>query len=282
MPRRSLLKSHPQMVDKDSVFAGKVPEVYDKYLVPLIFEPYAQDISARLARIGPPRLLEVACGTGVVTRDMAAVLPETTRITATDLNPPMLEWASQHDIARPVEWQPADAMNLPFDDASFDAVVCQFGIMFCSDKAKAFSEAKRVLNPGGIFLFNTWDRIEDNEFADIITGALANVFPDDPPNFMARTPHGYHDVSVIRDHLHQGGFDDADIETVAERSRADSARIPAVAYCHGTPWRDEIFARDPSRIDEATSAAETAIAALFGNGPVDAKIQAHVITARKS
>jgi len=270
------------MVDKDSVFAGNVPEIYDRYLVPLIFEPYAQDIAARLARIGPPRVLEVACGTGVVTRDMAAALPGSTSITATDLNPPMLEWAAHHDIARPVEWQRADAMNLPFEDASFDAVVCQFGIMFCSDKAKAFSEAKRVLKPGGTFLFNTWDRIEDNEFAAVITGALARVFPDDPPNFMARTPHGYHDVSVIREHLRQGGFDNADIETVAERSRADSAKIPAVAYCHGTPWRDEIFARDPARVDEATSAAEKAIAALFGNGPVDAKIQAHVITARKS
>lgn len=270
------------MIDKDSVFAGKVPEIYDTYLVPLIFEPYAHDISARLARLGPPTVLEVACGTGVVTRDMAAALPGSTRITATDLNPPMLEWAAHHDISRPVEWQRADAMNLPFEDESFDAVVCQFGIMFCADKAKAFSEAKRVLKPSGTFLFNTWDRIEENEFADLITHALAKVFPGDPPNFMARTPHGYHDVSLIRQHLSEAGFIDPYIETVAARSKADSPRIPAIAYCHGTPWRDEIFARDPMRVDEATSASERAIAERFGNGAVDGKIQAHVIAARKS
>jgi ubiquinone/menaquinone biosynthesis C-methylase UbiE len=270
------------MVDKDSVFAGQVPEIYDKYLVPLIFEPYARDIASRLARLNPSRVLEVACGTGAVTRDIASALPGSAHITATDLNPPMLEWASRHDISRPVEWQPADAMNLPFEDASFDAVVCQFGIMFCSDKPKAFSEARRVLIPGGTFLFNTWDRIYDNEFADVITHALAGVFPDDPPNFMARTPHGYHDVSLIREHLRQAGFENPTIETISERSRAADARIPAIAYCHGTPWRDEIFARDPSRVDEATSASERAIAALFGSGPVDGKIQAHVITAQKS
>jgi len=269
--------------NNDSVFAGAVPRVYDTYLVPLIFEPYAADLAARLARIAPSRVLEVACGTGVVTRAVANALGASTRIIATDLNQPMLDYASAAGVPRQVEWRQADAMQLPFGDETFDAVLCQFGIMFCPDKVRAFSEAWRVLEAGGVFIFNTWDRIEDNEFADVVTTALASVFPDDPPRFLARTPHGYHDVSVIRRDLESGGFGSSvEIETVAARSQAASPRIPAVAYCHGTPLTDEILARDPSRVDEATTAAEHAIAAKFGNGAVDAKIQAHIIVARKS
>ena len=164
---------------------------------------------------------------------------------ATDLNQAMLDEAQAQGTRRRVEWGRADAMDLPFGDGSFDAVVCQFGVMFFPDKAKADSEVLRVLQPGGVFLFNVWDRIEENEFADTVTTALASLFPDDPPRFMARTPHGYHDRAVIEDDLGKGGFmRAARIETIAARSRADSPRVPAVAYCQGTPLRNEIEARD--------------------------------------
>jgi ubiquinone/menaquinone biosynthesis C-methylase UbiE len=267
----------------DSVFAGTVPRIYDQYLVPLIFQPYATDIAARVEQLQPSHVLEIACGTGVVTRALGQVLSPDVQIVATDLNQTMLDYASSIEMDRPVEWRQADAMQLPFDDGTFDVVVCQFAAMFFSDKPKAFSEAWRVLQPGGNYLFNVWDRIEENEFADVVTTALASVFPDDPPRFMARTPHGYHDTSAVQRDLASGGFEGTvHAETIAERSVAPSPRVPAIAYCHGTPLRDEIFARGPSRVDEATGACEKAIVSQFGNGVVDGKIQAHVILATKS
>jgi len=263
----------------DKVFAGSIPKLYDSYLVPLIFEPYAADLANRLRARPLARVLEIAAGTGVVTRALASVLPESTAIVATDLNQAMLDQASAVGTKRAVEWRQADAMQLPFQDAAFDAVACQFGAMFFPDKSRAFSEARRVLRPGGVFIFNVWDRIEENEFADAVTSALATVFPKDPPRFMARTPHGYHDCGQIARDLAGGGFTTSPrIDTVAARSRAKSPREPAIAYCQGTPLRNEIEARDAARLGEATDVAEEAIAKRFGRGAVDGKIQAHIAT----
>jgi SAM-dependent methyltransferase len=267
------------MADTDKLFAGSIPKLYETQLVPLIFAPYALDVAQRVKTRNVTRLLEVAAGTGVVTRALADALDPGVAIIATDLNQTMLDEAAAVGTARPVEWRQADAMALPFADGEFDAVVCQFGAMFFPDKAKAFAEARRVLQPGGIFIFSVWDRIEENEFADCITTALASVFPDDPPRFLARTPHGYHDVPTIERDLAAAGFQQpARIATVSARSRAASARVPARAYCEGTPLRNEIEARDASRLAEATGVAAQAIAQRFGSGAVDGKIQAHVVT----
>jgi SAM-dependent methyltransferase len=267
------------MPESDKVFAGSIPKLYETHLVPLIFEPYAADLARRLGGRRLARVLEVAAGTGVVTRALAAALPESVAIVATDLNQAMLDQARTVGTRRPVEWRQADAMQLPFADGAFDAVVCQFGVMFFPDKPKAFAEARRVLEPGGVFLFNAWDRISENEFADTVTTALESIFPQDPPRFMARTPHGYHDPRAIERDLASGGFTaQPAIETVAARSRAASPRIPAIAYCQGTPLRSEIEARDPARLAEATDVAEHAIARRFGQGAVDGKIQAHVVS----
>jgi SAM-dependent methyltransferase len=268
--------------DTDKLFAGSIPKLYDEYLVPLIFEPYAVDLANRLASRTRARVLEIAAGTGVVTRKLAAALPESVSIVATDLNQAMLDLASAVGTKRPVEWRQADAMQLPFEDSAFDVVVCQFGAMFFPDKPKAYSEARRVLKSGGLFMFNVWDRIEENEFAHTVTKALESVFPTDPPRFMARTPHGHHDLATIERDLKHGGFHaPLHISTVAARSKAASPRIPAVAYCQGTPLRNEIEARDKSRLGEATDAAAEAIAERFGPGPVDGKIQAHVVTVER-
>ena len=265
--------------DTDKVFAGSIPKLYETHLVPLIFEPYAADLAKRLASRSPACVLEIAAGTGVVTRHLASALPASASIVATDLNQAMLDQASSVGTKRPVEWRQADAMRLPFGDATFDAVVCQFGVMFFPEKAKAFAEARRVLSPGGVFIFNVWDRIEENEFADTVTTALASLFPKDPPRFMARTPHGYFDRSTIEGDLASGGFTAKPrINTVAARSKAASPRIPAIAYCQGTPLRSEIEARDAARLGEATDVATQAIAKQFGHGAVDGKIQAHVVT----
>jgi len=265
--------------DTDKVFTGSIPELYDTYLVPLIFEPYAVDLVNRLASRSPTRVLEIAAGSGVVTRTLASVLPDSVSIVATDLNQPMLDQASTLGTERPVEWRQADAMQLPFQDGMFDAVVCQFGVMFFPGKSKAFAEAHRVLSPGGAFIFNVWDRIKENEFADTVTKALESLFPTDPPRFLARTPHGYYDCPTIERDLAMGGFTTSpQITTVAARSRAKSSRVPAIAYCQGTPLRNEIEARDVSRLGEATDIAAEAIAQRFGRGSVDGKIQAHIVT----
>jgi SAM-dependent methyltransferase len=267
------------MSDSDRIFAGSVPKIYERYLVPLIFEPYAVDLVDRLKSRGPSRVLEVAAGTGVVTRALASELPETAAIVATDLNQGMLDQAAAVGARRGVEWRTADAMRLPFPDGAFDAVVCQFSVMFFPDKPRAFAEALRVLGPGGVFIFNVWDRIEENEFADTVTTALASVFPADPPRFMARTPHGYFDRVAIEGDLARGGFRKPPrLVTIAKRSRAESPRVPAIAYCQGTPLRNEIEARDPSQLEHATDAAAEAIARRFGPQVVEGKIQAHVVT----
>jgi len=263
----------------DTLFAGSIPQLYERYLVPLIFEPYAVDLAVRVASQSPSRVLEVAAGTGVVTRRLAATLPRSATIVATDLNRAMLDQAAAVGTARSVEWKQADATSLPFADASFDAVVCQFGAMFFPDKPKAFAEAKRVLRDGGSLIFNVWDRIEDNEFADDITRTLATLFPSDPPRFLARTPHGYHDGERIRSELQAAGFRDISIDAVDAVSDAASPRDAAVAYCHGTPLRNEIEARAPGELARATDAATQALAERFGTGSVSGHIRALMIRA---
>jgi ubiquinone/menaquinone biosynthesis C-methylase UbiE len=268
------------MQEADKAFTGSIPENYDRYMVPLIFEPYAADLARRAAALAPTAVLEIAAGTGVVTRALAPKLASGTRYTVTDLNQPMLDYAaSRQGPDDRIAWRQADAMALPFENGVFDLVFCQFGAMFFPDRPAAYREAKRVLKPGGHFLFNVWDRIEENEFADAVTNALAEMFPSDPPRFMARTPHGYHDTALIRRDLQTAGFSDIEIETRAEQSRASSPDIPAVAYCKGTVLRTEIDARDPAKLEAAIARATAAIAARHGSGAVSGKIQAHVITA---
>jgi len=267
------------MAEQDRVFSGSIPAIYDRYLGPLIFAGYADDLAQRVAAAAPNRVLETAAGTGMVTRAMARVLPAAVEIIATDLNQPMLDYAAAQPGAERVTWRQADAQALPFPDASFDVVVCQFGVMFFPDRATGYREARRVLRPGGRFLFSVWDRIEENEVADVVTAAVAAIFPDDPPRFLARTPHGYHDTAAIADAVRQVGFSRVETETVAKRSRAASPRDPAIGFCQGTPLRGEIEVRGPSRLEEAVDVAAGAVAARFGTGAIDGKIQAHVFAA---
>lgn len=268
------------MLETDKVFAGSIPENYDRYMVPLIFEPFAADLARRAASLSPSAVLETAAGTGVVTRALAPRLSPGASYIATDLNQPMLDYAASRQAPDGrITWRQADALALPFGNAVFDLVCCQFGAMFFPDRRSAYREAKRVLKPGGHFMFNVWDRIEENVFANDVTNALAEIFPNDPPRFLARMPHGYHDTAVIRSELEDAGFSRVAIETRAEQSRASSPRVPAVAYCQGTPLRNEIEARDAGKLEAATDHAASAIAGRHGSGAVAAKIQAHVIVA---
>ena len=265
--------------ENQPLFAGSIPEIYDRYLVPLIFEPFAIELAQRLAAQPLTNVLEIAAGTGVVTRRLAMTLPAKVFIVATDISQAMLDLAGSVGTSRAVEWRQADAFDLPFDKASFDAVICQFGVMFLPDKARAFAEARRVLRRGGVFIFSVWDRVEENDFPHAVGQALAQLFPRDPPRFMERVPHGYHDTATIRRDLSGGGFSsESRIETIAARSRAATARIPAIAFCQGTPLRGEIEARDPAGLAAATDATEAALRARFGHAAVDGKIQAHIIS----
>jgi ubiquinone/menaquinone biosynthesis C-methylase UbiE len=268
------------MATTDKLFAGSIPELYERFLVPLIFEPYARDLAKRVADAAPRDVLETAAGTGVLTRAMASRLPATARIVATDLNQPMLDQAAKGQSGdRRIEWRQADALALPFPAETFDVVVCQFGAMFFPDKVQGYREARRVLRSGGRFIFNVWDKISENEFADVVTAALAEIFPHDPPRFMARTPHGYHDAEQIRRELSAAGFAEIAIEAVDATSKAPSARDAAIAYCQGTPWRSEIEARDATGLERATAHAAAALARRFGSGPIEGRIRAFVITA---
>jgi len=270
------------MTDRDKDFVGSIPEIYDAFLVPLIFESYAMDLAKRVGALKPLSVLETAAGSGVVTRALASTLSVDSRYIVTDLNQPMLDHAaSKQEPDTRITWQQADALDLPFTGAFFDAVVCQFGVMFYPDRLTSYAEAYRVLRPGGTLIFNVWDRIETNEFADVVTAAAAEVFPDNPPQFLPRTPHGYYDEDLIREELTAAGFTAVDYETLEATSSAPSPRHPAVAYCQGTPLRNEIEERDPSLLEHVTNCATDAIAERFGAGQVEARIRGHVITATR-
>jgi ubiquinone/menaquinone biosynthesis C-methylase UbiE len=267
------------MVATDKAFTGSIPEIYDRLLVPLIFEPYALDLAQRIAKLKPGRVLETAAGTGVLTKALASRLPADARVTATDLNEPMLARAKNGISDARIEWQQADALVLPFDDNDFDVVACQFGVMFFPDRVKGYTEARRVLKHGGRFLFSVWDRLADNEFAEIVTQALSDVFPHDPPRFLARTPHGYCDADQIRNDLTRAGFTQIAVDAVEHRSRAPSPREPALGFCQGSPLRGEIEARGAPGLEGATSAAADALARRFGTGAIEGRVRALVISA---
>jgi ubiquinone/menaquinone biosynthesis C-methylase UbiE len=269
------------MTATDKAFTGSIPALYDRYLGPLLFEPYAADLGRRLSGLAEGRVLETAAGTGIVTRSLASILPRSVEIVATDLNQAMLDHATAVANASRVTWRQADAQSLPFEDASFDAVVCQFGVMFFPDKLAGFGEALRVLKLGGRFIFNVWDRIATNEFADVVSKAVAACFPDDPPAFLSRAPYGYHDTGLVREQLKAAGFASISFETVGHRSRAAKPSDPAIGFCQGSPLRAEIESRDASRLAAVTNSATDAIATRFGVGPVDGRIQAHVFSATR-
>ncbi len=270
------------MTENEKAFTGSGPEHYDTYLVPLIFEAYANDLAKRTVALAPETVLETAAGTGVVTRALASRLCSDSRYMVTDLSQPMLDHAANKQGSDDrITWRQADALDLPFDDASFDAVVCQFGVMFFPDRVAGYAEARRVLKPGGSFLFNVWDQIDANEFAHLATEAAASVFPDDPPRFLVRTPYGYHDLELIRDELGKARFSQVSITTLEKTSSAPSPRHPAVAYCQGTGLRSEIETRDASLLEHVTDRATEAIAERFGNGPVAGKIRGHIVAAAR-
>jgi ubiquinone/menaquinone biosynthesis C-methylase UbiE len=257
----------------DVAFAGSIPALYDRYLGPLLFEPHARDIAARAAALGPRRILETAAGTGIVTEALARALPGA-EIVATDLNQAMLDVGAGRVQSANVRFQQADAQSLPFPDAGFDLVLSQFGVMFFPDRVGAYRETRRVLKPGGRFLFNVWDRIENNPVTATVGGAIAARFPEHAESFYRRVPFGYHDKARIEADLREAGFTAIVMETVALTSRV-VARDAAIGLVQGTPLRAEIEAHGVD-LDEATDIAAAALADLNGK---DAPMSAIVVDA---
>ncbi|MBW8815518.1 MAG: methyltransferase domain-containing protein [Caulobacterales bacterium] len=245
-------------------FAGSIPEVYERCLGPMLFEPFAQDLAGRFAGF-EGRLLETAAGTGRLTRALAQALEPQARITATDLSEPMLAEAAARLPDPRVAWQAADAQALPFEDESFAAVVCQFGVMFFPDKAAAYAEARRVLKPGGRFVFSVWSDLAANDFTHAVTEVLAEAFPADPPDFLTRVVNGYHDEAVIGEALIAAGFSEAGFEIVTLPTPVASAQAAAFGLTHGSPLRPDLEAR--GRLAEVEAAVAARIRARFGDPP---------------
>jgi ubiquinone/menaquinone biosynthesis C-methylase UbiE len=266
------------MSESESTFDGSVPQIYQEKLVPLIFEEYAEDLAGRVKVPSDGVVLETACGTGVVTRHLRRLLPEGTRIIATDFSPDMLAIARDSMTGQSaIEFDTADATALTFSDDSIDCMVCQFGIMFFPDLPLAYSEAARVIKPGGTFIFSIWDSLERNRLPQIGHETLYAMFGDDRPGFL-EIPFGYDDLAEIRDALQLAGFADIDISVMPRISRAPSARDVATAIAAGTPLAAALAERGAQQ--EVLEKFEAAIIEEFGDGEIAAPMQATAITAR--
>jgi len=262
-----------------AAFVGSIPQLYDRHLGPVIFEPYARDIARRLEPKPGLRVLETACGTGVVTRQLLQRLPADGRLVATDLNGAMIAHARGATPADArLEWREADAQQLPFPDASFDVLVCQFGLMFFPDRLAGLREARRVLRRGGQLLFNVWDSLAANEFGRIGHETIASFFPENPPQFYC-TPFGWHDTRDVRATVERAGFGGIAIETVECAAVSESARSFAIGLVQGNPVWNTIVERgaDPQPI---LAAVERKLAAASGSAPCRGKMRAHVLSAR--
>jgi ubiquinone/menaquinone biosynthesis C-methylase UbiE len=266
------------MADTHAAFEGSIPEFYDGHLGPVLFQPYAADLAARLTLKGAARVLEIACGTGIVTRALRERLPAEAELIATDLNEAMVAYArGKPGASRGVEWRLADAAALPFPDASFDAAVCQFGVMFVPEKAAAFREAKRVLKPRGTFAFNVWDRMEENDLGRVAHETIADFFPSDPPQFYT-VPFGFHDPEEIRSHLAAAGFRDVRVEPVALNASISSAQHVAVGLIRGNPVSTAIRDRG-GEVETVIEALTAALTKRLGGDPPKARMRALVVLA---
>jgi SAM-dependent methyltransferase len=261
-------------------FVGDIPKFYDKHLGPIIFADYAADLARRAAALAPADVLELAAGTGISTVALRSALPHTTRIVATDLNPPMLEIAqAKLPTGANVTFQQADAMALPFPDAAFDLIVIQFGVMFFPDKPAAYKEARRVLKPGGALLFSAWGTLAANPYAEIANAAGEHFLPDNPPKFYL-TPFGYADPAQVRADVSAGGFSDVSYDVVRFNKRVPDWRHFAQGAIYGNPMLADLIAGgvDPEAV--ITHIADE-LTRRFGPSPASLPLEATVYAARK-
>ncbi len=262
------------MAGSDAKFTGSIPEKYDTYLGEFLFEHYAAHLAGKLAFSPETRVLEIACGTGILTRRLLKALPARGTLVATDLNQAMLDYARGKVGPDPrLEWKVADAMKLPFGDASFDVVAIQFGVMFFPDKVAALKEAKRVLKPGGTLAFNVWDSLEHNVSAKIVHELGIRKFPADPPKFFL-APFGYYDVERIKADMKAAGFTDVHTEEVPYEATTPTARHAAIGLVEGCPMIVALQERGMTDPAPFTAEAEKLLAAAFGEAPMRTSLKA--------
>jgi ubiquinone/menaquinone biosynthesis C-methylase UbiE len=218
-----------------TAFAGSVPANYDRYLGPLLFEPYALDLIDRLKSDPLKKVLELACGTGKVTRLLISLLPEDARLIASDLNPDMLALAQMLVLDSNIQWRVVDAHTLPFDKESFDHVVCQFGVMFFSDKPVAFREIYRVLQPSGKFLFNVWDELPYNPRVSVIKKVMDEMFGEQAPDFLKKGAYSFFDKNEIRRLLAHTGFRNIRIDRVEKQTVYSDPDDLVTGFVDGSP-----------------------------------------------
>jgi ubiquinone/menaquinone biosynthesis C-methylase UbiE len=264
-------------------FDGSIPEMYDRHLGALLFEPYAADIAERVVRRRPRRVLEIAAGTGIVSRQLLETLPKEASLTVTDLNAPMLEYAKSKSTTRgrDVEWRQADAQALPFPDESFDALVCQFGIMFFPDKQQGLLEFNRVLEKGGALIFSVWDSFDSNPVQSIAHSTIGTFFKGDPPDFY-KVPCGMGNKAEAVRLTEDAGFKNIVIDTVSLTGKSGSARSAAQGLVKGNPVINAIRERGTADVEEIVLALARALEVRFGAGPLQVPLRAHVVTAIKS
>ena len=266
------------MTTTQSEFSGSIPDHYHRYLVPLIFDEYAQDLATRASTPPAGSVLEMACGTGVLTRHLRASFSPDVRVVATDINPAMLAHAeSALDGTDDIEYRSADGTALPFDENEFDALFCQFGVMFYPDRELGYREAARVLKPGGAFVFNVWDSLAHNDIARWVHETVVALHPDDPPAFLS-LPFGYHDIAEIEGQLRGAGFGDIEATVLARESRSPSVRDVALGILSGSPLATQLEERGIAAA--AIEAVEALLVERFGDGPVVASMQSIAFVAR--
>jgi ubiquinone/menaquinone biosynthesis C-methylase UbiE len=269
------------MSNQTARFIGDIPDHYDCWLGPHYFVDYAEDLTKRVAATNPTKVLEIAAGTGIVTRMLRDVLPQTTELIATDLNAPMLEVAKRKFKSdEVVEFFPVDATQLDFSDAMFDAIVCQFGVMFFPDKDKSYREAYRVLQPGGYYIFNVWDSWEFNPSGRIAHDTIATFFPDDPPTFY-KIPFGYHAIDPIKASLLAAGFNQISAQVISLNKVVPKMAIFAKGIVFGNPVIGQIRERGTINPDEVVAAVCLALHRAFGDDPSSVPLQAIMLSARK-
>jgi ubiquinone/menaquinone biosynthesis C-methylase UbiE len=269
------------MPANNAAFVGDIPENYDRYLGSVLFDPYAEDLVSRLSVPERATVMELACGTGIVTRRLREKLGPHAKLVATDLNHAMLDYAKRKfEESAAVEWKQADATDLQFPDQMFDAVVCQFGVMFFPDKEQAARETYRVLKLGGSFLFSVWDAIELNDLPNVAHSIVSGYFQDNPPDFY-QVPFSFYDHDRIKSLLTGAGFREIQLSIVSKQAISPSARDAAHGLLHGNPIVVAIKERDESKLAEIEAAVAAKLAADFGAAPVRGRMQATVCRALK-
>jgi ubiquinone/menaquinone biosynthesis C-methylase UbiE len=280
------MPSQPAPTPREAAFAGSIPANYDRYLGPMLFEGYARDLATRVraASAGGSAVLEVAAGTGIVTEQLDASLPKAIALTVTDLNAPMLDVAQRRPAlaasTRTIQWRTADALDLPFNDTSFDCVVCQFGVMFFPEKPRAARETFRVLRPGASWVFNVWGSLDENPGSRVAHETLQEFFPNDPPGFF-HVPFGFHDRPMLRELVLGAGFEEPEIVDVDLIGTSPSAFDAAMGFLQGTPVATAIEERGMTDARPLVDAAAKKLAAQFGDKPFRSPMRARVVVAKR-